>query len=72
MFNLLQSHLLLETKCYVRERVPCAFTKVLHKEKQKDMKTPDGQMDAGQNSLSFVCTCTGKAYLIYQPYGAKS
>lgn len=50
-------------KCCVEARVQQA--EVLDKEKQEGM-------NGCRSGLSFVCTCTGKGYLISQPLRAKS
>lgn len=54
MFSLLQSHRLLGTRGYVRERVYCAFAKFLEEEKN-DMKMPNGQMDGWMRVRTLLC-----------------
>lgn len=55
MFSLLQSHLSSGTESYVRQRVHCAFAKILNKQKRLgNGRWMDGWMGAGQDSLSVL------------------
>lgn len=65
MLSLLQSHLLTRNEVLCQSEGSTGIAEVLDKETQEDM-------NGCRSGLYFVCTCTGKGYLISQPPRAKS
>lgn len=65
MLSLLQSHLLTRSEVLCQSEASTGIAEVLDKETQEDM-------NRCRSGLYFVCTCTGKGYLISQLPRAKS